>query len=81
MLKIWWGNFKFQNMGDKDPFCSAFWHPWTRPDENGEQVGRPTLHSGSSKNLVNSCFRKQGATPANFMLCYQKIFVPINIPH
>ena len=28
------------------------------------------------KSLTNSCFRKQGATLAIFMLCYQKIFMP-----
>jgi len=33
------------------------------------------------KALTNPCFRKQGATLANFMLRYQKIFVPIRLCH
>ena len=31
--------------------------------------------------LTNPCFSKQGATLANFMLCYQTIFVPIKCCH
>ena len=30
---------------------------------------------------TNPYFRKQGKTLANFMLCYQKIFVPIRFCH
>ena len=33
------------------------------------------------KTLKNPCFRKQESTLANFMLCYQKIFVPIKFCH
>jgi len=33
------------------------------------------------KALKNLCFRKQGATLANCMLCYEKIFVPIKLCH
>jgi len=31
------------------------------------------------KALTNPWFRKQGAILANFILCYQKIFVPKNL--
>jgi len=33
---------------------------------------------GLQKVLRNPCFRKQGATLDNVMLCYQENFVPIN---
>jgi len=42
-----------------------------------EQKG--ALDSASSKGLTSLWFRKQGATLANFILCYQKVFVPKNL--
>jgi len=45
-----------------------------RLDERGKEAG--TLHSEYSKASNKACFRKQGATLANFIPCYQKIFAP-----
>jgi len=49
----------------------------TRPDQGVEQAG--ALDSASSKGSDKRWFRKHGATLANFILCYQKIFVSKNL--
>jgi len=48
----------------------------TKPDERGVKQVR------CIRDLKKApCFRKQGATLANLVLCYQKIFVPIKLCH
>ena len=49
-----------------------------KPDLTREGNKRVRCIRHLRKALANLCFRKQGATLANFILCYQKIFVPRN---
>jgi len=48
---------------------------WRRSGTNGYAA------FGIFETLTNPCYRKQDATLANFILCYQKIFVTKKFRH
>jgi len=71
-----------QNSGSacsRTPYSSHQRWLWPYPAREGNK--RVHCIWDLHKALTNPCFRKQGATLANFMLWYQKIFAPIELYH
>jgi len=73
----------FKKFADQDWIGLIFFDTGLGSDFNifsSLQAG--TLHSGTPKSSVtNPCFRKQGATLAAFVLCYQNNFATLKLCH